>query len=157
MMPLKFHGVPEGVQLVPQPDGTLPLRLGPVGYAVIESFHRAVRATAAGGVSVIVDDVVLERRLMRDWLSTLDGLDVFFVGVHCLLEDLEQRERARGDRGQGQARAQFEVVHAHATYDFMVDTTSTSADACAAEIVAALDRRPQPSAFERLRAAPTPT
>jgi chloramphenicol 3-O phosphotransferase len=154
MAPAKFLGVPEGLQMVPQANGALPIRIGPVGYHVIESFHRAVRAIAAGDVPVIVDDVILEPRLMRHWLRTLDGLDVFFVGVHCVREELERREVARGDRGRGQARAQFDLVHTHGAYDFTVDTTSTSPDACAREIVTALAGREKPSAFEILGAMP---
>jgi len=47
---------------------------------------------------------------------------VCFVGVHCPLEELEQRERARDDRPIGQARAQLAYVHRQETYDVEVDT-----------------------------------
>jgi chloramphenicol 3-O phosphotransferase len=151
MTPLRFHGVAEGVQLVPQPDGTVPLQLGPIGQAVIASFHRAVHAIAEGGTPVVVDDVMFERPLVEHWLTTLEGLDVFSVAVHCELEELQRRELARGDRSPGQARSQFPLVHGHTPYDFSVDSTASSAQDCARAIVSALANRQPKSAFERAR------
>jgi chloramphenicol 3-O phosphotransferase len=152
MTPRKFHGVAAGVQLVTQADGTVPVRLGPIGEMVIESFHRAVSAVASAEVHVIVDDVLFEPQQLADWLCVLANHDVFFVGVRCRLAELESRERARGDREPGQARSQLGLVHVHDRYDYEVDTTSTGTEACAAAIVAALEQRAMPSAFAALRA-----
>jgi chloramphenicol 3-O phosphotransferase len=150
MMPLKLHGVPSGMQWLHERDGALPVQLGDEGYAVIESFHRAVAAIAVH-VPVVVDDVIFEPRLLAHWLETLSDLDVFFVAVDCELEELERREVARGDRPTGQARWQVGVVHSHGCYDFTVDTTATSAYACAGAIVDALKAGQRSSAFAVLR------
>jgi chloramphenicol 3-O phosphotransferase len=144
MMPLKFHGVAEGVRLVPQPDGTLPVQIGPIGYETLHGFHRAVRALAAGGARVIVDDVILNRALLTDWQRELDGLDVFFVGVRCALQELQRREQARGDRGIGQAVWQCDLVHRHMSYDAEIDSTSTTPAVCAEAITIAIEQRPGP-------------
>jgi len=134
----------------PRDDG------GPVEYAaeplkLFRAFHRAVRACAAEGLGVVVDDAILTRDLLDDWLGALDGLDVFFVGVHCAPEELAFRERARRDRATGGALGAIKRVHAHAIYDLEVDSTVTPSSALAAKIIAALETRSGPSAFERLR------
>jgi chloramphenicol 3-O phosphotransferase len=45
------------------------------------------------------------------------GHDVFLVGLHCPVEELERRERARGDRGVGDARRDALTVHTFTGYD----------------------------------------
>jgi chloramphenicol 3-O phosphotransferase len=151
MAPLKLHGVVEGFRLVPQPDGTLPIVVGETAERVLDAYRASVRAIAAQGTGVVVDEVLLEKAWLERWVQELAGVDVFFIGVHCALTELERRELARGDRGRGQARSQHERVHRHAEYDFTVDTTETDAERCAAAIHEAFDLRTSPSAFERLR------
>jgi chloramphenicol 3-O phosphotransferase len=75
---------------------------------------------------------------------------VFFVGVHCAEEELIFRERARRDRPLGSAVGAMKRVHAHAIYDLEIDTTTVPSSALSAQIIAALETRSGPSAFERL-------
>lgn len=84
-------------------------------------------------------------------LELLEDLPVIMVGVHCLLEELEQRERQRKDRKKGLARLQIGQVHAQAEYDVHLDTSLLSPDECAHRILEAMQEGHQPSAFERLR------
>ena len=65
---------------------------------------------------------------------------VLFVWVDCPLEELERRERARGDRSSGQAKWQYEHIHAHGVYDVTVNTHEMTSEACADAIVAMLAR-----------------
>jgi chloramphenicol 3-O phosphotransferase len=39
---------------------------------------------------------------------------VFLIGVHCDLEEIDRRERARGDRriGEGRAHVETDLIHA---------------------------------------------
>ena len=115
------------------------------------AYHRAVRACVTEGLGVIVDDAILTRELLEDWVTALAGIDVFFVGVHCAPEELILRENARRDRRPGGALAGMKLVHAHAIYDLEIDSTVAPSSALAAQIVAALETRTGPSAFERLR------
>ena len=115
------------------------------------AFHRSVRACVAEGLGVVVDDAILTRELLDDFVAALAGVDVFFVGVHCAPEELLLRERARRDRRPGGAMVGIKRVHAHAVYDLEIDSTATSSSALAAQIIAALETRKGPSAFERLR------
>lgn len=128
----------------------------PVEYAdeppkLFRAYHRAVRACVAEGLGVVVDDAIVTRELLDDWVTALDGIDVFFVGVHCAVEELILRERARRDRAPGTAMQLINRVHAHAVYDLEIDSTTTVNSALAAQIVVAMDRRDSPSGFERMR------
>jgi chloramphenicol 3-O phosphotransferase len=88
-------------------------------------FHRCLPALAIAGNDLIVDHII-EFRSWRDELAVLLAeLDVFLVGVHCNLDELDRREHARGDRRIGEGRAHVEVdgIHRFGSYDFEVDTT----------------------------------
>lgn len=113
-------------------------------------YHRAVAALAATGNDVIMDYLLSEPWRLDDLLQTLQGLDVTLVDVHCSPEELERRERDRGDRPIGLARSQT-TVYSHGDCDITVDTTSAGPHECATAIVAALGEIPSPKAFDRLR------
>jgi len=118
---------------------------------LFRAFHRSVRACVAEGLGVVVDDCIVRRDLLDDWVEVLRDADVFFVGVHCSEEELLFRERARRDRPLGGAASSVKRVHAHAIYDLEIDATSTPSSELANQIIAALETRSRPSAFERLR------
>jgi chloramphenicol 3-O phosphotransferase len=100
-------------------------------------FERAVAAFAGAGNDVIVDHVIETREWRERFDAVLSGCDVFLVGVHCPLEELERREAARGDRPLGDARRDFFMVHEHCAYDFEVDAR-VSPEVNASRIIAAL-------------------
>ncbi len=113
-------------------------------------YHRAVAGLASVGNPVIMDYPLSERWRLIDLLAVLDGFEVTLIDVVCAPDELERRERLRGDRPLGLAASQH--VHAHDDRDLSVDTTGTSPEACAASIVAWLDEHPHETAFDRLRA-----
>jgi chloramphenicol 3-O phosphotransferase len=118
---------------------------------IIAGFHAAAAAIAHAGNLVIIDDVLEEEPpWIEHMLALFDGLDVTFVGVHCPLEELERREKKRGDRRPGMARQQFEQVHAQAIYDVEVDTVALSPGECASMVIKCMGAKQRPSAFERL-------
>ncbi|MFI0965868.1 chloramphenicol phosphotransferase CPT family protein [Streptomyces sp. NPDC021080] len=114
-------------------------------------FHRSIAAMAEVGNDIIVDHVLSERWRLLDCLSVLRAEDVLFVGVHCPLEELVRRERARADRPPGLAAQQFALVHRHGDYDLECDTSTSSPRECAERIRDFLPRRPSRTAFARLR------
>jgi len=79
----------------------------------------------------------------------LDGYDVTLVDVVCSPDELERRERSRGDRPLGLSISQG--VYVHGERDLTVDTTASSPEKCAETIVSRLDTVPRPKAFDRLR------
>jgi chloramphenicol 3-O phosphotransferase len=149
-MPPSWFGAPEGLQRVPLDDGII-LEYGAEAMKLWRSYHRSVRICVDEGLGVVVDDAILTRELLDDWLTALAGVDVFFVGVHCSAEELVMRERARRDRVDGTALPGVKRVHAHAIYDLEIDSTATPSSALASEIMTAMETRSGPSAFERLR------
>ena len=66
--------------------------------------------------------------------SIADALSIFrrhrlcYIGVHCDLDVLEQRERERVDHNEGWARRQYHDLHDGAVYDIEVDTTMPRLD-----------------------------
>ena len=114
-------------------------------------YHRMVAALAATGNDVIMDYPLSELWRLDDLLDVLRGHDVTLVDVRCAPEELERRERARGDRPSGLARSQT-GVYAHGDPDLTVDTTATTPEACARTIADALTTLTSPKAFDRLRA-----
>jgi chloramphenicol 3-O phosphotransferase len=108
-------------------------------------------AIAAAGNNLIVDHIVETREWMRIILNLLGSFDVYFVGVHCPLAELERRELARGNRRIGEARNDFETIHDFVIYDLELDSTMP-AEGNAAAVIASWKQRNRPSAFEKMAA-----
>jgi chloramphenicol 3-O phosphotransferase len=128
-----------------------PVALGQVLKRTRMGFHRAVAGMAWAGNDLAVDCVFSEPWRLADCLDVWAGLDVVLIGVRCSPEELERRERARGDREIGQAASQLAQVHAHRQYNFECDTTFDDPARCAARIMEYLARHSAPGAFETLR------
>lgn len=111
-------------------------------------FHASLPALAAAGNHLLVEHIVESDAWMRRLVELLAPFDVFFVGVHCPLDELERRERARGDRPVGDARRDFETCHTFGAYDFEIDATAPLDDNVAA-VIAAWRARTPPGAFGR--------
>jgi chloramphenicol 3-O phosphotransferase len=160
MLQERYFGDPEGFEVVtvsmtPQ---TRRVRPGPVGRRLLAGFHSSVAGLARAGIDVVVDDVVLDRWCLEDYVRALDGLDVVIVGVRCSVEVAAEREKQRGDRTIGLARGHHETAHEHVAYDVEVDTSASTIAECADAIEAILANPPEKRAFdsvrERRRASP---
>ena len=73
------------------------------------------------------------------------------MGVHCPLDELERREKARGDRDMGLAKTQLQYVHQHEVYDVEVDTYRNNLTVCADQIMAALEAGRFPEGWLKTR------
>ena len=102
-------------------------------------FHRTIAMFSDKGVNIIVDHILHDDFTREDCFAVLADYPVLFVGVHCPLEELERREKARGDRNIGQAKYQLEFVHKNELYDVEVNTFAESTEVCAEKIIAALN------------------
>ena len=119
---------------------------------IIRGFHAAGAAIARAGNLVIMDDVLeSEPPWLENLLALFSGLNVFFVGVHCPLAELERREKQRKERKEGMAKLQFDQVHTVAIYDVEVDTSILSPQECAQTIMDHVRVEPQSLAFDQLR------
>ena len=117
--------------------------------AVFDGFHRSLPAFAIAGNNLIVDHIIEQDDWMADLVQLLAPFDVFFVGVHCPLPELERRARHRGDRRIGEARTDFHAMHRFTTYDFDIDTTQPT-ERNVARLISAWQVRSPPTAFERM-------
>lgn len=124
----------------------------PIFQTTVLGFHRAVAGLASAGNDVVVDHILGERWRLRDCAAVFEGYPAYLVGVHCALEELNRRERDRGNRQIGRAGFQLPLVHAHGRYDIEVDTTSADPHALAVEVVEHVQRQP-PVAFAWLRSS----
>jgi chloramphenicol 3-O phosphotransferase len=112
-------------------------------------YHRAVAALASVGNDVIMDYPLSEPWRLDDLLDVLRTCRVTLVDVHCDPDELDRRERHRADRPAGLARSQD--VFGQNDRDITVDTTNTTARACAITIARDIASPGPDTAFDRLR------
>ena len=98
---------------------------------------------------MIVDHIIENEVWLNDLVVLLSRFDVYFVGVHCPLPILEQRERERGDRAIGEAKMDFETVHKLSGYDFEIDSTLSN-DENVNTLIDAWDKREESGVFDAL-------
>jgi chloramphenicol 3-O phosphotransferase len=116
---------------------------GRMGHRLVRGMHRAILALSKAGSNVIADHVLVEPGWLEECIHMFGEMQAYLIGVRCPLEVLEQRERARRDRTLGQAKLQYEVVHAHTVYDVEVDTSISSPEECAQQIIERLHDSPK--------------
>jgi chloramphenicol 3-O phosphotransferase len=114
-----------------------------------DGFHATLPALCEAGNNLVVEHIVETAQWMNRLVQLLHTHDVYFVGLHCPVEELERRERARGDRRIGEARADFETTHRFCSYD-LEGSSGQPVQQTAEEVVAAWKGRCAPSAFTRM-------
>lgn len=119
--------------------------------AMLQGHFHCMKALINTGNWVVADAVLEEPVLVTEAVKALWDQKAYLVGIHCAPDELERREQNRGDRALGMAVGQLEKVHAHAIYDFEVDTTSTPTATCAAQIAEFLATAPIPKALPTLK------
>jgi chloramphenicol 3-O phosphotransferase len=72
-------------------------------------FRRCLPAFAEAGNDLIVEHVIEFRSWRAELARLLAGLDVFLMGVYCDPEELDRRERSRGDCRVGEGRAHLTI------------------------------------------------
>ncbi|RLJ82071.1 chloramphenicol 3-O phosphotransferase [Planococcus citreus] len=100
-------------------------------------FHETVKLFSDKGIHLIVDQILHDEETISHLVSVLKEYPVLFIGIHCSVEEIDRREKNRGNRIIGQGRAQLEFVHRqNETYDIEVNTMETSLEVAAERIVA---------------------
>jgi chloramphenicol 3-O phosphotransferase len=107
-------------------------------------FHRCLPALAHAGNDLIVDHIIEFASWRRDLADLLTGLDVYLIGVHCELDEIDRRERQRGDRriGEGRTHVTSDGIHTFGSYDLEVDTTAGVTTDLALTVINAWRHRP---------------
>lgn len=89
---------------------------------LFDGYYGCLAALAQAGNDLVIDIIIETDSQCRRLEAVLAPFDVFFVGVHCNLAELERREQARGDRRIGDARRDLTFVHGFGPYDYEVDS-----------------------------------
>lgn len=122
--------------------------------AFFEGFHAAVAAFVLAGNDVILEHILDTPGWQGRLAQLLAPADVFFVALHCERDELERRERARGDRPAGSAVRDHDTIHEGVSYDLELQSRDGVA-ANAARLIAGWRQRTAPSAFARLHVRAT--
>jgi chloramphenicol 3-O phosphotransferase len=140
-----------GSAFVHDGDEFVRIHYGEDARRAFRGFFAMVAGLAGEGNNLVVD-AFLEEQWMLESAAKLGALPAYLVGVRCSLDELERRERERGDRFHGSARAFAESVHRYVpSYDVEVDTASSTVEECVRAIVARLESC-EPHAFKALPA-----
>ncbi|MBT4492916.1 MAG: AAA family ATPase [Gammaproteobacteria bacterium] len=161
-LPDKYRGLnsPEGttgqrgLNIVPvrpeHGEAYTEVRFGEDGRRLLRGMRRAIATMANENINILIDDIILTPAFLDDYLTVMEGIPLYFVGVRCPPEVIAERESARPGRFPGTAIGHFEICHAHDCYDVEVDTSLESPAICAEKVIARLKSGP-PRAFGQLR------
>lgn len=89
--------------------------------AFFDGFHRSIPAFASVGIDLLVEHIVEEQSWANDLETLLAPFDVFWVGVHAPITEIERRERLRGDRQIGEGLYHMKT-NGFCRYDVEVNT-----------------------------------
>lgn len=117
----------------------------------VSGMYRTIKLFSDMGLNAIVDDVFDYQGFLDECVDVLHDYPVLFVHVTCPLEELQRREKERGDREIGLAEEQLpELCPLDNTYDITVDTHNNSKEECADKIIDVLDCFESHKAFKTL-------
>lgn len=114
-----------------------------------DGFHRSLAAYAAAGNNLVLEHILDTEGWLAELVQLFEPFDVFFIGVHCPLPLLIEREKARGDRPMGSAEQDFHRIHQSQVYDCEVHADRDT-DANIGAIISAWQARGGESIFRRL-------
>ncbi len=83
---------------------------------------------AARGNNLIIDEVLFDKGALKAYVQQLKAHTVYYIGVFCDLEAIQECEVLRRDRYIGLSNDEIDRVHQGIlnSYDFKVDTTTIS-------------------------------
>ena len=123
--------------------------------AFFDGFHRSLAAYASAGNNLIVEHIRDTENWLGDLTQLLAPFDVFFVGLHCPLDELVRREQARGDRRIGSAAEDHARIHEGLLYDLEL-SSDRSPENNATRLIAAWQGRSGPTVFAQAAASGAP-
>ncbi len=101
----------------------------------VESFHANLSILSTKPFLLVVDQVFEQHAWFEACQKALQHKKTYYIGIHCPLKILEERELARGDRGIGIAKGQFDSVHLQKPYALELDSSVATPDECASAII----------------------
>ena len=125
---------------------------GPEGEKLFSVMPQFAEMLAASGNNLIIDEVLFDEEALKAYFQKLKAHTVYYIGVFCDLEVMQEREVLRRDRYAGLSNDQEGRVHQGVlnSYDFKVDTTAISPFEAARLILKYIDDNTVPEAFKSL-------
>ena len=124
---------------------------GEVGNRLMSGMHHSIKSMIDRGNLVIADHVLIEKSWVAELADLFHDQSAYFIGVHCPLDIVVQRELDRKDRTLGSARAQHPIVHQYAHYDFSIDSSTMTPEKSADQILEFLASGAAPIGFAKTR------
>jgi chloramphenicol 3-O phosphotransferase len=118
---------------------------------LLSAFHRSLPLIASCGFPMVIDHVIERQDWLDEIANALMEFPVYLIKVSCPIEELERREKARGDRQIGFARMQFNLVHSFCDYDAEVNTFDSTLEQNVETLRQLLASGAPPFALERHR------
>ncbi len=128
---------------------TMYARLEPEGIKLFSAMPKFAKMIADLKNNLIIDEALFDEEGLKSYAHHLKAHTVYYIGVFCNLETLQEREILRGDRCVGLSNDQIDRVHQGAlnSYDFKIDTTAISPFEAARLILKFVDENFTPKAF----------
>lgn len=105
------------------------------------NLQSTLRRVAASHFEIVLDLVLRDLSVLDECIAALSPRRTFVIGVSCPLDMLEQRERARPDRGGGMARSQFGHPAYLRPYALRIDTSTCTPEEGARRIRACINEQ----------------
>ena len=120
------------------------IKFGDYGEEVLKVMRRAVAQLASAGCSVVVDDILFEKKYLLDYANVLQPNSSWLVAVTCDINIVRARETKRSGRFPGTADSHFDSIHNHGVeYDIEVNTSRKSPAELAKEIISGMKATPR--------------
>jgi len=119
----------------------------------LKAMHHTIKLFSDMGLNVIVDHVLEKQEWLDECVKILHENPVLFVHVTCQLEELQRREKERGDRNIGQGESQILMLknaNPKDIYDITIDTHYNVKEECANKIIDMLNYPEKFTAFKSL-------
>lgn len=114
-----------------------------------DGFHRSLVAYASAGNNILLEHILEEEQWASNLALLFEPFDVFFVALHCDLDELVKRETLRADRPIGSAADDHDRIHVGQRYDLELPAGQTVQE-YANQVLSAWTARRAPSVFQQL-------
>jgi chloramphenicol 3-O phosphotransferase len=109
---------------------------GDVGWRMLQGLHRAAAAYAAAGNDVVVDDMLLDERVLADWREALAATPTLIVRLTAPFDEFLRREAARTlHQTLGLVAGHFDL-HERIPADLLIDTSVMTLEEAARRVLA---------------------
>ena len=136
-----------GLNVVPEIKNGQPVtsvKFGDYGEEVLKVMRRTVSQLARAGCSIVVDDILFEKKYLLHYAKVLEPNTSWLVAVKCDIDIVRARETKRAGRFPGTADSHFDSIHDHGVeYDIEVNTSKKSPADLAKQIITGMKATPR--------------